>query len=828
LPDILAALRWLLALEVIGLAGLPLARRVFAHLPGGGYAWARPLALLLAVFAVWLLGCFGFLSLEPISLLFCLALLFVLGWRWGGGLRLSSEERRSALGAEAVFLIAFVLAALVRAYNPNIEATEKPMEFAFLNSILRNGHMPPQDPWLSGYAISYYYFGYLMVAAVARLSFVPGPQAFNLGIATLFALTVTGAFAIVRDMVAAAQSQRGSTGRQPTLFGILAGIALPVMGNLEGFLEVLHARRLLPDAFWAWLDIQDLNQPAQTISWLPQRYLWWWRASRVINDRSPTGKPIEVIDEFPFFSFLLGDMHPHVLALPFVLLAVAFALEWALRLSERPHEKQHWRFLIVATIAIGGLGFLNTWDWPVYLAVFAGASYLGLAAQAGQEKLAVSQRLWRAARLALLMLLGGLVAYLPFYLAFKSQASGFAPTLFVHTKLPQYLVMFGPFIFVAAAFAGHRLAALRPFPAARAAIWWLLLLFLPFVVLAVIGLGLLLLPQGQAVLAQLRGMAEVQEVVGERSWASVIAMLLLQKAASPWMLLVVSGIAGAALCVLETDPSPSAAGEAPAPPALHPSPEPARAGWGQGVRSLPSDFALLLLAVGLLLTWVVEFIYLRDLFGTRMNTVFKFYYQAWVLLALACSYGAYELWQQLASPRRWLFALPAAILLAMGLVYPALATWTKVNGFREVPTLDGTRYLAQVDPADYAAIRWLNANVPDSPVIVEAVGGSYSAFARISANTGLPTLLGWDFHELQWGRSPAELARKEEVARLYTTRSWAEAQAIMDKYGVRYVIVGALERQTYGPQAGQLLAQHLSVAYQASEGGASVEILQRP
>jgi uncharacterized membrane protein len=147
---------------------------------------------------------------------------------------------------------------------------------------------------------------------------------------------------------------------------------------------------------------------------------------------------------------------------------------------------------------------------------------------------------------------------------------------------------------------------------------------------------------------------------------------------------------------------------------------------------------------------------------------------------------------------------------------------------REVPTLDGTRYLAQVDPADYAAIRWLNANVPDSPVIVEAVGGSYSAFARISANTGLPTLLGWDFHELQWGRSPAELARKEEVARLYTTRSWVEAQAIMDKYGVRCVIVGALERQTYGPQAGQLLAQHLSVAYQASEGGASVEILQRP
>ena len=107
-------------------------------------------------------------------------------------------------------------------------------------------------------------------------------------------------------------------GKGPVLFGLLGGTALAVMGNLEGFLEVIHSRGLLPASFWRWLDIKDLLEAPQPGPWMPERYLWWWRASRVINDRSPLGEPMEVIDEFPFFSFLLGDMHPHVLALPFV------------------------------------------------------------------------------------------------------------------------------------------------------------------------------------------------------------------------------------------------------------------------------------------------------------------------------------------------------------------------------------------------------------------------------------------------------------------------------------------------------------------------------
>ena len=837
MTDILAALRWLLVLEIAGLVGIPLAKCLFAHLPDRGHAFARPLALLLACYALWLLGVFGLLTVQATSLLFCLGLVLVLGLLLGGRLRLSAEEGRSALIVEAVFLLAFVLATFVRAHNPNIEATEKPMEFAFLNAILRSETMPPHDPWLAGYALSYYYFGYLMLAALAKLSAVSAAQAFNLGIATLFALTVTGAFGIVRNLVAQ-HGQRRPDEAAPSFFGGVAALALAVMGNLEGFLDVLHSRGLLPASFWRWLDIKDLLEPPVPGPWLPDRYLWWWRASRVINDRSPLGEPIEVIDEFPSFSFILGDVHPHVLALPFVLLTIAVCLEWMLRLREEPSLPSHRRFLVLAAITMGGLGFLNTWDWPIYLVLFAAATWLAL------STLTVPARLWQTVRIAAFAGICGVIAYLPFYLGLQSQASGVAPTLYAHTKLRQFVVMFGPFLFVAALFAGVRLWQLRLGLLRRVAFWWLLLFLMPFLFLGLIGLGVLALPTGQATLEQLRGVAEVRQVVGDKPWPEVIANLLWAKASAPWMVLVVTGIAAAALAVVEREepnphPLPEMRREATSSLPLaecegtRPFPDvqvnnspfrPQEGGWGG--RSLPADFAMAMIAIGILLTWAVEFVYLRDYFGTRMNTIFKFYYQAWVLLALGCSFGAYYLWQWLRGPVRLAFTALAMLFLALGMVYPLLATWTKTEGFSGSPTLDGTRYLEQAMPADYQAIRWLNANVRGTPVIAEATGGSYTAFARISANTGLPTILGWDFHEMQWRGTTRFLERQEDVRLIYLARSWEEVQNILNEYDVRYVYVGPLERQAYGPQAGELVAAKLPLAYEAAAGDQTVQVYE--
>jgi uncharacterized membrane protein len=191
-------------------------------------------------------------------------------------------------------------------------------------------------------------------------------------------------------------------------------------------------------------------------------------------------------------------------------------------------------------------------------------------------------------------------------------------------------------------------------------------------------------------------------------------------------------------------------------------------------------------------------VYLKDLFGTRMNTVFKFYYAAWILLGLAAAYVATELWPRKSS---WQGALRALALLplVLSLVYPLLATWTKTNGFRPPNglTLDGVAHLEADRPADAAAMAWIRAFLPGG-VIAEAPGGSYTEFGRVATHTGLQSVLGWEFHELQWrGSMELQGTRKEDLRRLFETREPAELAALLATYGIDYVYIGDLERQEY-------------------------------
>lgn len=800
LTDIAAAFRWLLVLQLVAVAGLPLARRLFAHLPGAAYPLARPLGLLAASYVLWLLAALGFLRIEGVSFAFALAVIFGLGRLAGGRLRPAADEWRPALVAEAVFVVAFLAAAWLRSYMPEIEGTEKPMEFAFLNSIMREGRVPPADPWLSGYAISYYYFGYVMVAGMAKAAAVPSAIAFNLGLATLFALAFTGAFALVRAMVAR-HSGRSPRQGQPLVFGALAGVALTIMGNLEGFLEVIHSRGLLPAAFWRWLDLKDLLEAPTAGPWMPSRYLWWWRASRVINDRSPLGDSMEVIDEFPFFSFLLGDMHPHVLALPFVVLAAALAVEWTLRLRQRPGLAGHWGFLAAAAICLGALGFLNTWDWPIYLALFAAATWIGSGGRPSRARPSLI--------VGTALALGGFLAYLPFFLAFQSQASGVLPHYLSPTRLSQYLVMLGPLLLPAAVFSLSRLRTSGRERLGVAGRWWLGLFAGPYAVLALIGLALLVLPAGREALGRLQGMSDIRALLGDGTWAQALVRSRTSKLAAPWMMLVVSGVIAAALARL-TATVPSTADPV--------------GDDGDAV----ADVSLAMVGIALALTWAVEFVYLRDYFGTRMNTVFKFYYQAWVLLSLSGTFAAYYLWNRLRGPARAAFAVAAGTLLLLGLVYAPLSVWTRTDGLSGPATLVGTAHLKRNRPAEAEALAWLRANVKGEAVILEAVGGSYTEFARVSAHTGVPTVLGWDFHEMQWRGTSEHSGRKQDVEELYTTRSWPEAADLLETYDVRYVYIGPLERQAYGTDAGALLRLRLPTVYQSTTSTDLVTILYVP
>jgi len=327
----LAVVSWWLIMEVMGLLVLPLSLRVFRHLPDRGYALAKPLGLLLTGYLLWIGASFGFLSNSRTGILFCMVLVglasLVLWQRERGSIRtFFSRNKRVIAATELLFALAFVGWAVVRAYNPDIAATEKPMEIAFLNTILRSERFPAHDPWLSGFAISYYHFGYLLVAVLTKLSGVAASIGFNLAISLLFALTATGAFSLVYNLVATDMGQSARQGISSIAWALMGPLFVVLIGNLEGLFEVLHTRGLGSPRFWQWLDVEGLTSAPVNGRWVPTDMWWWWRASRVVNDRDLRGVHMEVIDEFPQFSFLLGDMHPHVLALPFVVLALALAL----------------------------------------------------------------------------------------------------------------------------------------------------------------------------------------------------------------------------------------------------------------------------------------------------------------------------------------------------------------------------------------------------------------------------------------------------------------------------------------------------------------------
>jgi YYY domain-containing protein len=839
---------WWLWMQVIGLAALPLAYRFFRRLPDRGYALARPLGLLLTSYVLWLGGSLGLLRNSVGGAVFSLltvgALSFIayrrgrpagdpglLAWLRGNG--------RLVLAVELLFAGALGLWALVRAYSPEITTAggEKFMEIMYLNSISRSEYFPPHDAWLSGYAISYYYFGYVMVAMLTRLSSFAAHLTFNVGVALLFALACTAAFSIVYNLVKKADQEadplaENTSGGKPIAFGFLGAILVAVLGNLEGFLEMLYSARLLPEGFWRWLDIVNINEPfdlAAAPSLMPTRSgWWWWRASRVIHDLDPLGSPmgIQPIDEFPGFSFLLGDMHPHVLALPFVLLALAIALKALLEGADRVEGTEDrsrceggwagWlepvkRLGLIIPLCLGALAFLNTWDFPIYWFVFVAAHGLGRWRRHG----GLTRPFWRD-----VMVTGGAAAvlgfllYLPFYIGFQSQAGGILPTIYVGTRFRQYFVMFGPFLVaIAGLLAALILQIRRERPGTRLIRGWVgwtaALVVLPLGLMLLIVFALLLLPQGAELLEGIRRTPAVYEIVGDEPWLTLVGRLLLVKLRTWVMPVVVAAMAGAGLVLLQRLSLQGAEDRE----------------QGGSLRQPSICFALLCAVVGLLLTLSVEYIYLIDNFRVRMNTIFKFYFQGWVLMAIASSVAVYWLGQGFSKPggKRWgWLRTPTLVgfwlLVAMGLVYPVLGNISRAGNFDHPPELDGTVYLAASQPDDYAAITWLNEQVNGRPVILEAPGSGGSSYVyegRVSALTGLPTLLGWAGHEGQWrGSYDIQSARDPDIQTIYNTLDPQAALALLEQYDVTYVYVGPLERSKYDPRALAKFERFMDAVYQ--------------
>ena len=215
MSDILSSISWYLVISVIGWVAFPIAYRFFPKLTSRGFALARPLGMLLWGFVFWLLATMGVLQnniggeIIAFAIIAGLATWAIWGERYKQLIAWMKQNYRSILTIEILFLVTFAFWTWIRGMNPEVAYTEKPMELAFINSILRSPSLPPQDPWLSGYSISYYYFGYILIAMLTRAASIASAVSFNLSSSLWFALTATAAYGIVFDLVSVFGKQNG-------------------------------------------------------------------------------------------------------------------------------------------------------------------------------------------------------------------------------------------------------------------------------------------------------------------------------------------------------------------------------------------------------------------------------------------------------------------------------------------------------------------------------------------------------------------------------------------------------------------------------------------
>jgi len=822
---------WLALILTLGWLTFPLAFIVFRALPDRGYVFSKSLGLLLPAWGVWLLASFHIAPFARWSIGLAIAVVagigVVIAWRRGreilGWLR---ANRATILVEEFLFLAFFGLFLAIRFGNPDLWhpnfGGEKPMDFAYLNAIIKSTWMPPYDPWFAGGYINYYYFGQFITATLVKFSGIVPEVAYNLALPMFFALTAMGAFSIAYNLVARVPSfpsfpsefsgERGNKGNDGNgnhrafFFAFLAAIFVAVIGNLGELALILETFAKIGAGAQSNIPILGiavdiLNGIFRVITQqgrfdIPLGW-WYWNATRVIPD---------TINEFPFFTFLYADLHAHLMSLAFTLLVMGFGINFVLRDSMSFRESEATeksprlltRFLaplemtvtrfhtapidllevLLAALALGALRAINYADFfPTYTLLVLAALCIG---EYGRRRrvdwaglIAVG---WRFAAIYVLTS----ILYQPFISHFATAYLATDLWADKRTGLGDYLVVHGIFFFAVATFLLTQAYATK---ADRGAFRFLRLAF-----------------KRSARLDRALNLhrALVSPPSNDQDFATIIiagagVVEILFLLAGWWVFaLVIPFLTLAALLV------------------IRPTLDPAR------------RFIALLIATGLALTLMVELVTYKGDIG-RMNTVFKFYLQVWVFLGIASAAGIASIQSPVVSSQtslvtrhtslRALWWSIFALLVFVGMLYPVFASRAKIAdrfvpdsqpGLNGMDYMDGATYHDR-DKAlplifDRQAIEWLRQNVDGSPVILEGNAPLYHWGSRVSIYTGLPTVIGWDWHQKQQ-RSIIDGGiidrRIATVAEIYNTRDLNRALGQMKRFDVKYVYVGDMERAFY-------------------------------
>ena len=698
--DIIYILRWFLTFFVIGISFLPITLNLFNNFRDKGYIFSKIIGMIVLSYFIFILGILRLSQFSFSLTIILLIILFVLNY--------SIFDRKNILVTikknlnififeEIIFFITLVFWSFIRSHMPDIFGLEKFMDFGFLNSILRSDYFPPKDMWYTPLPINYYYFGHLITAVLTKISQIPSFISYNLMITTLFALTFTSAFSIAVNLLSEFKSK--------FITKVLSFI-FPVFLAFGGNLTTIYT-------FFKPYTPADMPIPFWNLQFLPFSFpndFWYPNATRFI--------PF-TIHEFPIYSFVVSDLHGHVLDIPIVLLTIAFLFSIILRINKQNDKQllfsnhflkifntikikslENWKFkftdLIIVSFLLAIMYMANAWDGLIYF-LLTGLIIIFL----NFSKENLGEFIINSFNNTLTVGLGFLLFSLPFSINFKPFVSGIgilcAPGFL--TKIGKI----GPFLFE----ANH---------CQKSPIWQLLILYGFF-------------------------------------YFFVFSFISFLKFKRKYTL------------------------------------------------SNNDKFVLILIILSTILIVVPEFIYVKDIYPLhyRANTMFKLVYQSFIMLSLVSGYVLIKLMFEIKNIILKLAFTGVAIFLSFFiLIYPFFAIGSYYNNLTGKGSLDGFKYMLKTYPQDYNLINWVNSNIKGQPVVLEANGDSYTEYARISANTGLPTVIGWPVHEWLWrGTYDIVAPRIDDVRTLYTTSDISLTKSLIKKYNISYVVVSMLEEKKY-------------------------------
>jgi YYY domain-containing protein len=753
---------WLALITLLGWLAFPLAFVALRALTDRGYIFAKALGVLLPAWGAWTLASYHILpfsraSIAVVIVFIALLSAVALAWRGRELVAFLRARWRIVLVEEIAFLMFFGAFLLIRYGNPDLwhqwYGGEKPMDFAHLNAVIKSTWFPPYDPWFAGGYLNYYYFGQVINATLIKFSGIVPEVAYNLALPMYFALTAMGAFSVVLSLYQTKDEGRRTNAGRALVVALLGAVFVAIIGNLgqavllgQTFLRigggdardsVVSVAAAIVKGVWRVLvERHPFDVPIGH---------WYWNATRIIPD---------TINEFPFFTFLYADLHAHLMALPFTLVVMGFCVNFIVRARDEGQTTNDERLrpfdvieVIALSLVFGALRAINFADFPTYLLLIGCA--LAIGEYARRETIDWAGIIAVAWRFGAIVVLSTLLYY-PFVKSFASAYLSIELWKGARTNLSEYLVVHGIFLFVI--------------------VTWLIARVLDT-------------PERRKIFVDVLPLLIVAFIVVETAF--ILTNLMAFAIAFPLLAL-------ATILLVRPDLD-------------------ARA-----------RFVALLIAAGLAMTMMVEVVVYKGDIG-RMNTVFKFYLQVWVFFAIAAAIALASLAQTnderrttkvfVLRPLSFVWQLVFALLVGIGLLYPMTATRAKVHDrftHGSPPGLNGMDFMRtaiypdrnydQVLEFDRQAIEWLRANIVGSPVILEGNAPLYHWASRVSIYTGLPTVIGWDWHQKQQ-RSIVDGTiidrRISAVREIYNTRSSVDALALLKRFRVQYVYVGDLERAFY-------------------------------